>query len=153
MEDSDTPVGVAFSWTERQLCLLKVTANIIRFNCRARILAGKRWKKHSAWALSITTSKNRDLDCHPIFFDRTGHIDTTHIRKTKVQEDKISLAEAHFFDRFTAHQSEDRKIYSAVNIRNRSKIEGDLQLTMAKICFMKEGLTGRAHPVAEQPLV
>jgi hypothetical protein len=34
MEESDPPVGVAFSWTERQLCLLKVTANLIRLNCR-----------------------------------------------------------------------------------------------------------------------
>ena len=45
MEDSDTPMGVAFSWTERQLCLLKVTANIIRFNCRARILAEKKMEE------------------------------------------------------------------------------------------------------------
>jgi hypothetical protein len=34
MAASDTPSGVAFSLIERQLCLQKVTANIIRLNCR-----------------------------------------------------------------------------------------------------------------------
>jgi hypothetical protein len=28
----------------------------------------------------------------------------------------------------------------------------DREITMAKICFMREGLTGRANPVAEKPL-
>jgi hypothetical protein len=34
MEESDPPVGVAFSSTERQFCLLKGTGNMIRLNCR-----------------------------------------------------------------------------------------------------------------------
>jgi hypothetical protein len=35
MGESDTPVGVAFSWTERHFCLPKVITYIIRSDCQS----------------------------------------------------------------------------------------------------------------------
>jgi len=76
MEDSDTPMGVAFSWTERQLCLLKVTANIIRFNCRARILAEKKMEEALRMAvIDFPLHHRRSMSAQrqrPIDFARSG---------------------------------------------------------------------------------